>query len=713
MTFLNGILLAGAAAFLIPLIIHLLNRRKVSVIRWGPMHLLAEVLRQKKRRLQLEQWLLLLLRIAIPIILALCLARPVMSALRALPGMGKTSMVVLLDDSFSMRAAGETGAAWERAKGALRDVFAGLPRGSDVQVVLAGGAGRLLLDERTTALDLIPAELDKAGAMAGPVNVDEALKLAGAVLAKSPNGARELVVVSDFQGADWRPFVDGAALPALDEIKAQEPQPAVSFFRLENRVEENLSIAAVEMSATVAAESQPVGLRVRVKNHGKRLWQDVAVHLEADGARLRTTRITVPGEGETSLSLTHAFDKTGDHSLSVRLDGDGVVEDNVWSGIVKVRNQVNVLLVEGDPSPVPLEGAADFVELALAPHLAVAAGMKDLVVTTKVEMRRLRDQDFKGKEVVILCDVERLNRVADVEKFVNEGGGLLVFAGPSVDVKRYNAEMWKRGAGVLAAEIKGLDHADVSGNPARVGVQRFTHPALTYFNDPRAGKLGDAGFRTWWTLDGAADGVQPLAMLDRGVPLMVERAIGKGKSILFASTANAEWSNLPLQLVWVPMMQRLVSHLATRGTGSSASPVGEPVRLNLEEGLGTEVFTLIGPTGEVQELAARKEGSVTTVEGRRTEQPGVYELQPKTGSGMPRKFAFNVDPAESDFKTLTSEEVATLAGRLGADVVDNVTAYQKLDRSRRFGAELWQAALLLLLVFLFVEVLLEQRISRA
>lgn len=713
MTFLNGILLAGAAAFLIPLIIHLLNRRKVSVVRWGPMHLLAEVLKQKKRRLQLEQWLLLLLRIAIPIVLALCLARPVMSALRALPGMGKTSMVVLLDDSFSMRAAGGNGPTWDRAKAALNEVFTGLPRGSDVQVVLAGGSGRLLLEDRTTSIDIVPAALDKAGAMAGPVNVDDALKLAGAVLAKSPNGARELVVVSDFQGADWRPFVDGAALPALETIKAQQPQPAVSFFRLENEVEENLSIAAVELSATVAAESQPVGLRVRVKNHGKRLWQDVAVHLEADGARLRTTRITVPGEGETMLGLTHAFDKLGDHSLTVRLDGDGVTEDNVWSGIVKVRNQVNVLVVEGEPGTVPLEGAADFVELALAPHLAVAAGMKDLVVTTKVEMRRLRDQDFKGKEVVILCDVERLNRVSDLEKFVNEGGGLLVFAGPGVDLKRYNAELWKRGAGVLATEIKGLEHADAGGSPARAGVQRFTHPALTYFNDPRAGKLADAEFRTWWTLDGAAEGVRPLAMLDRGVPLMVERAVGKGRSILFASTANAEWTNLPLQLVWVPMMQRLVSHLATRGTERGATWVGEPVRLSLEDGIGTEVFALTTPAGDVEEIAARKEGSVTIVESKRTEQPGVYELQSKTGSGEPRKFAFNIDPAESALKTLTGSEVSSLATRLGADVVESVTAYQKLDRSRRFGSEMWQIALLLLLLFLFVEVLLQQRISRA
>jgi hypothetical protein len=180
MTFLNSMLLAGAAAFMIPLIIHLLNRRKISQVRWGPMHLLAEVLKQKKRRLQIEQWLLLLTRILIPILLALCLARPVVSAMRALPGFGKTSMVIVLDDSFSMRAAGSTGAAWDRAKTALNRVMQGLPRGSDVQVVLAGGQPRTLLPESTASLDLITKALDEVPALSGPVNPEEALKAAAA-----------------------------------------------------------------------------------------------------------------------------------------------------------------------------------------------------------------------------------------------------------------------------------------------------------------------------------------------------------------------------------------------------------------------------------------------------------------------------------------------------------------------------------------------------
>jgi hypothetical protein len=697
---------------LIPLIIHLLNRRKISVVKWGPMHLLAEVLRQKKRRLQIEQWLLLLMRIAIPIVLALCLARPVMSALKALPGFGKSSLVILLDDSFSMKAAGSQGAAWDRAREAVNRITSALPRGSDVQVVLAGGRARNLLPERTTSLDLISPALSEVAAASGPVQVDEAIKHCAALLSSAPNGTRELVIVSDFQGSDWRVFTDGAAMPALDELKRAQPAPAVSFYQVTNDVQENLSLASVELSTVAAAETQPLGIRVRVKNHGKRLWQDVALHLEADGARLRTTRLSVPAEGETTLSLTHAFDKVGDHTLGVRLDGDGPAEDNVWTGVVHIRQQVNVLLLQDNADGPALSGAGDFAELALAPHLATAAGIKDLFVTSQIDHKRLRENDIKGKEVIMLCDVERLPRITDLERFVEAGGGLLLFAGPHADIRRYNSEAWRGGKGLLPAELKVMAHTEAGQRDPRVLQQRFTHPALTYFNDPRAGKLSDADFRTWWKVELSGGTAKTLVTLDNGAPLIVEKPFGKGKVLLVNSTANPEWNNLPLQAVWVPLMQRLCSYLATRDSATNAGTVGDSVRIGLEQGTGEEVFALTQPDGKTSEVKARKETSGVIVESPPVKAAGVYELAPQAG-GTARKFAFNVDAAESDLKALTAGEVSTLGQRLGADVVDSVESYQRLDRSRRFGAEIWQIFLLILLVLLFGEVLLEQRISKA
>jgi hypothetical protein len=709
MTFLNVILLAGAAAFLIPLIIHLLNKRKVVTVRWGAMHLLHEVIRQRKRKMKIEQLLLL----------ALCLARPVLTALRSL-GLGSSSLIVMLDDSFSMRAPAEKTATpgasvADQARTDLQQITEALPKGSAAQIVLSGGTPRKLLDQATTALDLIPKKLGDVPSMSGPVSANDAFQAATSALKDAPNAAREVVIISDFQEADWKAIADGAALPALESLSKQEPKPQITFYRIGSDLAENLSIASADLSALVAAETQPIGLRVRIKNHGKRPWQDIPVHLEADGARLRTARVSVAPEGEAVLSFTHAFDKVGDHSLSVRLEGDSFADDNAFHSIVQVRNQLNVLLIDGKPGAAPLEGATDFLELALTPHTAAANTLKDLIRTKKVDLRKLRDDDFKQAEVVILANVEKLQGRAqsDLDKFVKEGGGLLIFAGPDCDIDWYNRELYRKGEGLLPAAIKGQARAELAGTPARVLMQRLTHPSVLYFNDARGGRLQDAEFRHWFEFAQPTNSetTQRILNLDRNVPLLLEKKHGQGRVIAAATTANAEWTNLPLQPFFVPLMQRLTTYLATEGSAPAWQLVGSTIRLNLEKAdLGAE-FTLRDPTGQTQTLKSQQEGDKVFVQSPPIAQPGIFQLQ-RVGTDKTTFLAFNTDNAESDLKPLPADQIKKIADRHEASFAESLPGYQALDRTRRHGSELWQPLLIALLSLLFFEVLLQQRIAK-
>jgi len=715
MNFLNAILLAGAAAFLIPLLIHLLNKRKVVTVRWGAMHLLYEVIRQRKRKMKIEQLLLLITRVAIPIVLALCLARPVLTAMQSL-GLGSSSLIVMLDDSFSMRApAAQTalpgGTVLEQARQDMQTMLTDLPKGSSAQVILSGGSPRKLLDQATTALDLVPKKLTDLPATSGPLAANEAFQAATSAFNDSPNAAREVLIVSDFQQADWQAIADGATLPALENLSKQEPKPQITFYRVGSDLAENLSIASADISALVAAESQPIGLRVRIKNHGKRPWQDIPVHLEADGARLRTARVSLAPEGEAVLSFTHAFDKVGDHSLSVRLEGDTLADDNAFHSIIQIRNQLNVLLIDGKPGIEPLTGATDFLDIALTPHTTAATTLKDLIRTKKIDARKLREDDLRQQEVIILADVDRLQgrAMTDLDKFVKDGGGLLIFAGPECDLDWYNRELFRKGEGLLPALIKGQTHADAS--PARILQQRNTHPAALYFNDARGGRLQDAEFRHWFEFSPQGDQTQRIFNLDRNAPLFVEKKHGRGRVIAAATTANAEWSNLPLQPFFVPLMQRLTTYLATVGSAPAWQLIGTPIRLSLEKTDITAEFTLRDPTGQSQTLKPTKEGENIYLQSPAITQPGIHQLQ-RTGSEKVTLHTFNTDNTESNLKPLSTPDLQKIAQRHDAAFADNLPAYQALDRTRRHGNELWQPLLIALLVLLFFEVLLQQRIAK-
>ena len=136
MTFLNGVLALGALAFTVPLAIHLLFRNRRRVVRWGAMHLIDGLVRENRRRWTMHRWWLLLIRCAIPVLLAVGLARPVLSALRS---DGGGPVVVVVDDSVSMDAMIGGRSAWVAAREGLRHHVRSFDDGRPVMLVDAGG----------------------------------------------------------------------------------------------------------------------------------------------------------------------------------------------------------------------------------------------------------------------------------------------------------------------------------------------------------------------------------------------------------------------------------------------------------------------------------------------------------------------------------------------------------------------------------------------
>lgn len=717
MSFLTPILLAGAAAFLVPLIIHLLNRRRIIHVQWGAMHLLHEVLKQKKRRMQIEQWLLLLTRIAIPIILALCLARPVLSALSQLPGFSKSSLIVLLDDSFSMRAATADGtAAVDQARSDIARILADLPRGSDAQIIRMGSSSpRPVTDSPSTALDLLANDLAALpSASQGPVALQNSLQTALASADRAGNASKEILVVSDFQKSDWSALTGGGSLPALDALSQDNTDPSkptLTLYPLATQLSENLSIASAEPSAQLIAIGQPVALRVRIQNHGTRPWQDVPIHLEADGTRLRTTRLSVPPEGEAALYFTHAFDSIGDHALTIRLEGDTFTDDNTFHTVIQVRDQLPIVLIEAAPGSTPLTGSLDFLALALSPHLGSATpDLRDLIVTRTIDARRIKDTELTGARVAVVGGLQRptANLLQALRQFAENGGGVLLLPAENADPLQWQRELGPT-ADLLPALVTGQAHIENSDFPARLQTTRFTHPALLYFNDPRAGRLADGEVQHWWKIEPQGEDARVIATTDRNTPLFIERPLGRGLIIQSAIPLKPGWSNLPLQPWFVPLAQRLVAWLATQDTESSSHFIGAAPVLALPDSQATQSFALTDPLGQTTPLQA----SATSLALPPLDLPGLYQVAPATDPTPKtnRQLAVNLDPAESDLTPLSPADLSELATRIGAQLATDFDSYQRLDRSRRFGIEVWQPLLLALLGLLFFEVLLQQYIT--
>ena len=155
MSFMNLALVGGVAAAAIPILVHLISKSQHREVKWGAMHLIELTLKSQQRRLRFEHWLLMLLRCAIPILLALCMARPILKGTAALWSNAKTSLLVVLDNSYSLDFKGAGGTNFEKARDTAAELVEELQRGSDVNVVLMSDPKTPLYDTSVFNADAV------------------------------------------------------------------------------------------------------------------------------------------------------------------------------------------------------------------------------------------------------------------------------------------------------------------------------------------------------------------------------------------------------------------------------------------------------------------------------------------------------------------------------------------------------------------------------
>ncbi len=714
------------AAFSIPLVIHLLNKRRFKVVAWGAMHLLAPIIKKNHRRIELEQLLLLLMRIGIPILLSLCLAQPVLTKMRTYQQNDKLSTVFLLDNSFSMQDGSSTQTNFKRAKGEIGQALKEMRKGSDASVVLMGGVPLPMTDEPSTALDTVMKKIKGEVRLSDPADIAESLQYGVSEFERMAHPGREIVLVSDFQKSDWS---DAAAVPrrsAMEKLLEMPVRPNVTLYQVAEGSRENACIQSIDVSALILGTGQPVTIRANLRNYGETAYPDLMVYLKVDGVEKRSSQRTLGPKQDAQVHFTVAFDTPGDHSVEIRMDADALNADNSYVASFPVWESVPVLLVNGEPGS-NFSGETDFLEIALQPFGAAGAkNLNDLVVSRTIEANQLREDTLIDQRVVILANVEKLEKgqLELLEKYVRDGGGLIVFPGARIDAKWYNEDFFRKGEGLLPRQFTAFSGRGYGGRDgslqqsARIVSEVYNHPAFAFFNDSRNGKLSDPDFNTWLRIgligedDAGAPsrGILELAKLDSGDPFAVERKTGEGRVIQCAVPADSDWGNLPTQPVYLPMMQRLVTYLAASVDPPRNIAAGERLVAFLPVEMEGQEAVLKDPEGIDHVLTVKREGARGTVTYADTATPGIYTLT------APDKhllyFAVNLSRKESDIAVLGETEMRELAEEMEASYVRSYAEFRALDEARRSGIGMWKPILLGLLFLLFGEIFYQQWIAR-
>src|SRR5690606_15241135 len=221
------------------------------------------------------------------------------------------------------------------------------------------------------------------------------------------------------------------------------------------------------------------------------------ISLLDDGRVLATQRVTAPPRGEATVSFVSQWSETGPHALQLHLEDDPLAADNDRWVTVDVRDRLFVLLVNGRPSQQPLEGATDFVELALRPALSAgvdrAGSLRfswDMEPTVISEAELIRT-DLDEFDCVFVCDVPFLSdeEMTRLEAFVSGGGGLVISMGDQVQLDRYSRQLTSDGGGLLPVQLgRVVGEASADAEPFRFAEPAAGHPLTDSFaGNPRSG----------------------------------------------------------------------------------------------------------------------------------------------------------------------------------------------------------------------------------
>ncbi len=707
MSFLAPAMLVGLIALAVPIIIHLIGRRRARVVKFAALDFLLATKRRTARRFRLREHVLLMVRVVACAAIVFALAKPFTSCEGSGPQVtrGPQAAVLVIDDSFASGYVVDDQPWLSRATAEARKILIQLGPEAEVAIVRASEVAdhpsdltRDHLRLRDQLLTLTPS--------ARPADTSRALAKAAQLLAASSHRRKTVYVLGLLARNGIRPNetlwgADGPSLVVLDLRPSNMP---------------NFAVTNLQFKPEPTAGTRGVAFDVEVANFSDQKTTAELSLAIADRVVARGTLELPTNERRTKRFLASLPPGARATDASVSIGGDALaIDDQRWAR-ASLRDQVRVLLVDGDPRTVRHDDELFYLEAALRPGdredsrtQLTTITAEDLAGITPSAKATAGAIDLDSYDVIVLANVPALpsDQVGVIANWVRTGGGILVAPGSRVDAAAYDRTMIPLLPQSLRDPIDtawgAATEKDRDSRALHLVKWEADHPVFAPFSKS-APELADAKFHKVVLLGPttATADRKVLARFTNGGAALVEASIGTGRTLLFTSTIDRDWNDLAIHPGFLPLMQQAVRHLARKPAefgmtehvvgGSVALPIGDLKKLEVR-----------GPANLSAAFDGDRISGRSTVRFGKTERPGVYRVVGTDRAGATRDrdelaFAVNVDPRGSDLTPVASSALPASGTGAGAD-----------PASQQRRVELWHGLAAALLLLLLLEGVLVQR----
>ncbi len=689
MTFLNPFVLFGLFAAAIPIIIHFLTRQKAKVIPFSSLRFLKLLENQQIRRLRWKQILLLIIRTLIILLIVLAFARPTLES-GGFWGVGSkanTAAVLIVDNSMSMSAEQDGALLYDKVKRLVFEMENIFSAGDEIYGIFPTPGAPLIFDGARYNFSTVKKIIQKTTVSQKRTDFISAILKAKEILEKTSPVNKEIYLISDLQTSGWGDTAK-VALPLIRENNGEK----INLIAIPVRKKSisNLSIARITIANQIIEKGKVLEVSAVVKNSGSLPAKNRLLQVFLDGKRVGQATVSLDKGEMKTVNFKIVPEKVGFSVGSMLIEDDDLFADNKGYFTFETPEQVRVLFI------APQERNVRFFRLALNPTPESESRIK----TGYVPPENVSFNVVKDYDVLVLSDIRRVdgNLLNLIKRHLESKKGLILFPGSDMDLRQLNDN--------LNRELSLPEFTETEGKIGRkdffLSLGKFdeSHPIFSGIFEDEKQKFSSPSFNFLVKFRLKPEHNVVMRFSD-GEPFLVESNFQGGKSLIFASTADPDWSDLYLKGIFVPLLHRAVMYLANTGKVSDGQIfVGEKISASIASVNDLSDLEMEKPDGTRQKVVPSIGNGALKINFTETDLAGIYRLYQK--KNLLGTWAVNCDPNESDFNFLKEEQLKKILGKAVMMNVAGAASLTEEIRAVRYGRELWKlfaaAAFFLLLI---------------
>lgn len=718
MNFLNPSILIGLLAVSIPILIHLLNLRKIKKVEFSTLMFLKEIQKSKMRRIKLKQLLLLLLRVMAVIFLVLSFANPVYEGYAGNnAGRAGYTTLIFIDDSFSMSARDGRGEYLNQASDAVKKILESHSESDNIYLVPTSAINlkdhKVMFDSFKELTD----SLSKIKLSNKPAGMTDIIEYSDKILKDSKNPNKEIFIISDFQQRNFESFDKIAD----DKPELKENSVNTYLIKIGNREINNLSLDSFIVVSKIIEKDKEVRIKLFLKNHSGYNVYNKTVNLYIENELRAEKVLDVNSNDKKEVEFSFRADHPGSFSGTIELvqsefQDDEISQDNKYYFSLYIPESFNIGLISDNPKDI------SFINLALqtaSDLLSDSLKRQSLLFNIKTESGI--NENILGKDALFIAGRKSFSEEEGniLRDYVSAGGGVFIFPSQAADIENYNSNVLSK---LNSVRIENLNTDRESNENLKFDKVDIDNPLLSeIFSGSKTGSAQDylniespEIYSYFRLLPGENTG--RIITLTGGSPFLTENEFSKGKVIISSVSASDDMSDFPFKPIFVPLIIRSVYFLSNNFEFQNEYIAGRSNIIPLRK-INNISGIILPDKSELKsgiDLNLHKEKYLYLPYGELTSKTGIYTM--KDSSGSQYDFALNKDPSESNMLISDKELILDHFKKAG---IENITLIESNENiltavnETRTGLSLWKYFLAAALLFIAGEIFLSKKLEKS